>query len=383
MKMEPTQFDNNGKVRWAAPGNSAVRRERPFRSASCSRIVAGTPTSWRSSARWSDFSEHTNANYFLHTGSGLQGRPSMGAGSVTASAASQPGPARLRRAQRRADPARRARQLQQRLPARHLPRLDLPPGRRAGGQHPRREAPNACSGTSWRCCGGSTAERWSASGGDAIESAIANYELAFRMQAAVPELTDLSGETEATSELYGFEEIQGTRIFGRQCLLARRLVERGVRFIELTCPSVGHDRWDQHGNLKGMPTTPWPSTSRSPACWPTSNSAGCSTKRSSSGAANSAARPSPREATAATTTRSASPCGWPAAASKAGTPTARPTTYGYNAVENGCEIHDLHATMLHLLGIDHERQTFRYSGRDMRLTDVHGHVVTAGERSAS
>ena len=88
-------------------------------------------------------------------------------------------------------------------------------------------------------------------GDDGVESAIRNYELAFRMQAAVPELVELSGETEATRRLYGFEaEDQKTQTYARQCLLARRLVERGVRFVELTCPHVGHDRWDQHGNLK-------------------------------------------------------------------------------------------------------------------------------------
>src|SRR4029453_6193055 len=80
-----------------------------------------------------------------------------------------------------------------------------------------------------------------------------NYETAFRMQTAVPELANLSGESAATKALYGLDaDFEPTRIFGRQCLLARRLVERGVRFVELTCPNVGAkpDRWDQHGNLK-------------------------------------------------------------------------------------------------------------------------------------
>src|SRR5262249_30352933 len=86
---------------------------------------------------------------------------------------------------------------------------------------------------------------------DAIESAIANYETAFRMQTAVPEVSDLSKESAATKKLYGFEHaFPATRIFAAECLLARRLIERGVRFIELTCPVVSGDRWDQHGNLK-------------------------------------------------------------------------------------------------------------------------------------
>ncbi len=84
---------------------------------------------------------------------------------------------------------------------------------------------------------------------DKLESAISNYELAFRMQTAVPKLMDLGGETAATKALYGLDNGK-TELFGRQCLIARRLVERGVRFIELLCPNLGHDRWDQHSNLK-------------------------------------------------------------------------------------------------------------------------------------
>lgn len=84
-----------------------------------------------------------------------------------------------------------------------------------------------------------------------VEAAIANYELAFRMQSAVPTLVDLRGETRQTWQAYGLDHPnQPTQIYGRLCLIARRLVERGVRFIELTCPSVGADRWDQHSNLK-------------------------------------------------------------------------------------------------------------------------------------
>ena len=87
---------------------------------------------------------------------------------------------------------------------------------------------------------------------DALESAIANYELAAKMQVTIPELMDLSGETEATKKLYGMDsDYEHTRTYARECILARRLVERGVRFIELTIPSVaGVDRWDAHSDLK-------------------------------------------------------------------------------------------------------------------------------------
>src|SRR5262249_46331714 len=84
---------------------------------------------------------------------------------------------------------------------------------------------------------------------DMLESAIGNYELAFRMQTAVPELADLGQESRATQEAYGIPD-KTTEIFGRQCLLARRLVERGVRFVEVLCQHLGHDRWDQHSKLK-------------------------------------------------------------------------------------------------------------------------------------
>src|SRR5205814_6656933 len=92
-----------------------------------------------------------------------------------------------------------------------------------------------------------TRERLGAS--DPVDAAIANYELAFRMQAAVPELADLAKETDETHTLYGLDHPK-TATFGRQCLIARRMVEKGVRFVELLCQNLGHDRWDQHSNLK-------------------------------------------------------------------------------------------------------------------------------------
>ena len=137
--------------------------------------------------------------------------------------------------------------------------------------------------------------------------------------------------------------------------------------------------WDQHSNLHARLTPPTAAPIDQPIAGlldrPRS-SAACSTTRWSSGAASSAARPhGPGHATAATTTTAASRCGWPAAASRAASPTAPPTSYGYEAVENKVHIHDLHATILHLLGLDHEQLTYRYAGRDFRLTDVHGNVV--------
>ncbi len=86
---------------------------------------------------------------------------------------------------------------------------------------------------------------------DSLESAIRNYELAYAMQMAVPEVMSLKDEPAHVLKMYGMEAEYGpTRTFAAQCCLARRMIEKGVRFVELTCPSVGHDRWDQHGNLK-------------------------------------------------------------------------------------------------------------------------------------
>ena len=215
---------------------------------------------------------------------------------------------------------------------------------------------------------------------DALESAIANYELAFRMQSAVPELMDLAGETRGDEEaLRPRRRVRADADRSpRECLLARRLVERGVRFVELTCPNLGHDRWDQHAKLK--------KGHEDNARAVDQPIAGLLKDLKSRGLLDEHARRLGRRvrphavraghATAATTTRSASRSGSPAAASRAARSTAQTDEYGYKAVEGKCQIHDLHATMLHLLGVDHTRLTFRFGGRDMRLTDVHGELIT-------
>ena len=181
-------------------------------------------------------------------------------------------------------------------------------------------------------------------------------------------------------KLYGLDaEFEPTRIFARECLLARRLVERGVRFIELTCPVIeGNDRWDAHSGLDQKPFRKCPGggsadrglAERSEIARAIGGDAW------SCGPANLAALRLPKARTAGTTIRSASRCGWPAAESRAAPIYGATDEYGYKVVENRCDIHDLHATMLHLLGVDHKRLTYRFSGRDFRLTDVYGEVLT-------
>jgi hypothetical protein len=210
---------------------------------------------------------------------------------------------------------------------------------------------------------------------DAIESAIANYELAFRMQSAVPELMDLKGETKATRELYGID-MKPTDTFGLQCLLARRMVERGVRFIELLCPKVNGDRWDQHSDLK--------QGHENNAICVDKPIAGLLKDLKSRGLLDEtlviwAGEFGRTPMSQGSNGRDHNPYGfsiWLAGGGvKCGSIYGATDEYGYYAVENKVTIHDLHATVLHLLGMDHKRLTYRFSGRDMRLTDVFGEVV--------
>src|SRR5262245_15012693 len=252
MNIEPTQFNNNGNT-FASPwkfqqhGASGIAVSELF-----PHVARHVDKLAVIRSMTSNFPEHTSANYFLHTGTGVQGRPSMGAwlgfglgsecrdlpvfvvingglipvggldnfnsGFLPASyqasvfTADDPPLANVARLERTDQLQRNKLALLEQLDAQVADRL----GR-----------------------------------ADAVESAIANYELAYRMQTAVPGLMDMNDETEATRRLYGLDATtKGTASFARQCLLARRLVERGVRFVELTCPNLGHDRWDQHSKLE-------------------------------------------------------------------------------------------------------------------------------------
>ncbi|MFT5527294.1 MAG: hypothetical protein ACI9G1_001097 [Pirellulaceae bacterium] len=378
MKIEPTQFNNIGKT-LASPwkfnkyGESGIPVSDLFPNVAKHVDKLAVIRSMTS-----NFSEHTNANYFLHTGSGLQGRPSMGAwmgyglGSdcqdlpgfvVLNGGLIPPGGldnfnsgflpaayqgsvfnvnsalvANIKRLEKSAKSQESKLALLKELDQQVIDRV---------GKH------------------------------DALESAVANYELAYRMQRVVPELADISGETQATQSMYGLDaKTKGTPIFARQCLLARRMVEHGVRFVELTCPSVGHDRWDQHGNLRQGHT----------------DNAMCVDQPISALLTDLEQRGLLQETLVVwsgefgrtpfaqgSNGRDHNPFGftlWMAGGGiKGGTVFGATDEFGYKAIENKLEIHDLHATMLHLLGMDHKRLTFRFSGRDMRLTDVHGEII--------
>ena len=209
-----------------------------------------------------------------------------------------------------------------------------------------------------------------------IEAAIRNHELAYRMQMKVPEAMDLSGESNALKKAYGFgHKWKNTRKFAAQCLLARRMVERGVRFIELTTSGGNGDRWDQHGNIRdGHQKNAMSVDQPIAALIKDLKAHGLldSTLLVFSGEFG-------RTPFAQGNGRDHNPQGfslWMAGGgARGGTIYGATDEYGYRVVENKLTVHDLHANMLHLLGIDHKRLTFRFSGRDMRLTDVHGKVV--------
>ena len=203
-----------------------------------------------------------------------------------------------------------------------------------------------------------------------IEGVIESYELAFRMQGELPKLMDLSKETEATKKLYGVDD-QATQSFGRQCLLARRFVEAGVRFVELT-----HPGWDHHRDLKNLLGRAAAATDKPMA--------GLIADLKSRGLLKDTliiwggefGRTPFAQGNDGRDHNNKAYSTWMAGGGvKGGLAYGQSDDYGYEAVEGKMHIHDWHATILYMLGFDHEKLTYRYAGREMRLTDVKGNVV--------
>lgn len=382
MKMEPTQFNQNGNTlgspwKFRQYGQSGLWISDLFpHVAKCADILAVVRS------MTSSFSEHTQANYFLHTGSGMQGRPSMGAwltyglgsesrdlpGFVVLNGGLIP-PGGIDNFNSGFLPA--SYQGSVLRPGNNPVANIRPPDGEAASQNAKLALMRKLDRTVADRMGGGAPV-------DSLESAIANYELAFRMQSAVPELMELSGETDATKKLYGFDAPDPrTQIFARECLIARRLVERGVRFVELTCPVVaGHDRWDQHSKLKeGHEENSRAVDQPIAGLLLDLQSRGMLESTLVVFAGEFGRTPFAQGADG----RDHNPFGfsvWLAGGGvRGGTVYGATDEYGYKVVDKKCMIHDLHATMLHLLGVDHKRQTFRWGGRDMRLTDVHGELI--------
>ena len=205
-----------------------------------------------------------------------------------------------------------------------------------------------------------------------IETRISQYELAFRMQMSVPELVDFSNEPAHVKELYGTEGGDGS--FAANCLLARRLAERGVRFIQLY-----HRGWDHHGSIKkGVVETSGYVDQGSAALVKDLKQRGMleDTLVIWCGEFGRTPMSQGNRETAGRDHHIKGFSMWMAGGGvKRGTSWGATDELGYNATENIVHVHDLHATMMHLFGIDHEKLTYKFQGRNFRLTDVHGRVV--------
>ena len=375
-KLEPTQFANVGKVlkspwKFQKRGDSGMWVSDLF-----PHIAERADDLAVIRSMTSKFPEHTSANYFLHTGSGIQGRPSWGAwcgyglGSgnkdlpgfiVINGGLIPPGgldnfnsgflPAAYQGSVFKPGnpPVANIARLEP-TDAKQKAKLDLI--RKLDGLNPAR-------------------------GEDEVESAIANYETAYRMQTAVPELMDVSKETKETKALYGLDSrYPHTVTFGTQCLVARRLVERGARFIELTCPHVGTDRWDQHSDLKnGHEKNARAVDQPIAALLEDLKRTGLLDSTLVVFAGEFGRTPFAQGGDGRDHNQFGYTIWLAGGGVKPGTVYGATDEWGYKAVQDKVEMHDLHATMLHLLGVDHTKLTFRFGGRDMRLTDVHGEVV--------
>lgn len=216
-----------------------------------------------------------------------------------------------------------------------------------------------------------------------VAAAIQNYETAYRMQTAVPELCDIAGEPESVREMYGLNSTNKyTAAYGRQALTARRLVERGVRFVELSCLSVGigaggaANPWDQHGKIKeGHGGMAQQVDQPVAALIRDLKQRGMLDRTLIVFAGEFGRTPFSQGSDG----RDHNPMGFSVALAggglKKGFAYGATDELGYYAVENQCTVYDLWATVLHLTGLDHEKLTYRFGGRDFRLSDVHGKVI--------
>lgn len=326
----------------------------------------------------SEFPEHTNANYFLHTGHGIQGRPSMGAWvNYGLGSDNQDLPGYVVLDGGLIPPGGLDNFKSGFLPANYQASI-LKPGKTAipnveplePAQNIQKSKLDLIKQMDHSLVGKIGHE-------DEVAAAIDNYELAYRMQASVPELTALAGESEATKKLYGMDSSDPHLAgYATQCLMARRLVERGVRFIELTCPRVEADRWDQHAGLKdGHERNAHAVDQAVAGLLKDLKSRGLLETTLVVFAGEFGRTPFAQGKDGRDHNPSAFSIWLAGAGVRGGTIYGETDEYGYRVIDKPTSIHDLHATMLHLLGVDHEHLTFRFSGRDIRLTDVHGHVI--------
>jgi hypothetical protein len=201
-----------------------------------------------------------------------------------------------------------------------------------------------------------------------IATRIAQYEMAFKMQASVPGLMDVSGEPQSMLELYGAKPGDGS--YASNCLLARRLAERGVRFIQLY-----HRDWDHHGGVKDQIKLIAPEVDQATAALITDLKTRGMLDETLIVWGGEFGRTPMAQGNGRDHHQKAFSIFMAGGGIKGGVTHGATDELGYYAVENVVPVHDMHATMLHLLGVDHKRLTFKFQGRDFRLTDVHGNLV--------
>jgi hypothetical protein len=378
-KLEKTQFENVGQVMQSPWKFSQYGQCGLWASELFPHVAQRADDLCVIRSLTSKFPEHTSANYFLHSGLGLQGRPSIGAwvsyglgsfnedlpgyvvlngGQIPSGGLDNFGSGFL--------PATYQGSL---LHAKGTPLANvIPIEKSAQLQEAKRRLVARLNHESLDRSGHA----------QALESAITNYELAARMQVAIPDLMDLSGESDATKRLYGLDApFEHTRTYARECLIARRLVERGVRFIELTIPMVdGYSRWDAHGGLiKNHGDNARAVDQPIAALLTDLKQRGLLNETLVVWAGEFGRTPFAQGSDG----RDHNEFGfsvWLAGGGICGGMTYGATDdFGYKATENPLQMHDLHATILHLLGMDHTKLTYRFGGRDIRLTDVYGEVI--------
>ncbi|MFO1459988.1 MAG: DUF1501 domain-containing protein [Verrucomicrobiota bacterium] len=378
-KLEKTQFENVGKVLKSPWEFRQYGQNGTWVSDLFPHVGRQVDDLCILRSMTSKFPEHTSANYFLHSGLGLQGRPSLGAwvtyglGSLNENL---PGYVVLNGGQIPSGgldnfgsgflPATYQGSL---LNARGTPLANVIPSESSERlQQVKQRLVQRLNRQALKDAGGS----------DALESAISNYELAARMQVAIPDLLELSGESEATRRLYGMDApFEHTRTYARQCLLARRMVERGVRFVELTIPMVdGYSRWDAHGGLiKNHGDNARAVDQPIAGLLQDLRLRGMLDETLVVWAGEFGRTPFAQGSDGRDHNEYAFTVWMAGGGVRGGISYGATDDWGYKAAVQKLEMHDLHATILHLLGLDHEHLTYRFGGRDIRLTDVRGEVI--------
>lgn len=387
VKVERTMFNKNGKIfpspfefrRYGASG-IPISSMFPRIAEACADDLAVIRS------MTSKVNEHAQGNYFFHTGFPTMGYPSAGAWiNYGLGSTNQDLPGFVVLQSGGAVPPHGGVGLYSNgfLPAQHQASIITADGREPVANITPRER-DAVQRGRLDFVRDADAEFIRRAGSDPqVEAAVKNYETAYRMQAAVPELVDLSGESPTTRKLYGLDDLHPQKAaYGRQCLLARRLVERGVRFVELSCinEAIGAGNapnpWDQHGELeKGHRAMANQVDQGIAALLVDLKQRGLLDETLVIWAGEFGRTPFSQ----GTTGRDHNPHGfsiWLAGGGvKGGTIHGATDDLGYHVVDKPTTVYDLWATVLHQLGLDHTNLTHLSGGRNFRLTDVHGNVL--------